>query len=64
MHSLTSALDGSEWSASCPSHFTPRVRAPGTCWIGGWVHVYVNFKWSYLTGCNKNTFLLNVQVQI
>jgi len=24
MYSLTSALYGGEWSASCPSHFTPR----------------------------------------
>jgi hypothetical protein len=37
MHSLTSALEGGEWSASCPSHFTPRERAPVTHWIGGWV---------------------------
>jgi hypothetical protein len=29
-HSLTSALDG-------PARFTPRERAPGTHWIGGWV---------------------------
>jgi hypothetical protein len=36
-HSLTSALDGSEWSASRPSRFTPRERAPGTHRIGGWV---------------------------
>jgi hypothetical protein len=26
---LTSALDGSEWSASRPDPFTPGVRAPG-----------------------------------
>jgi hypothetical protein len=31
----TSALDGGEWSASHPGHFTPRERAPGTHWIGG-----------------------------
>jgi hypothetical protein len=37
MHSLTSVLDGGEQSASCPSHFTPRERAPVTHWIGGWV---------------------------
>jgi hypothetical protein len=37
MHSLTSVLDGGEWSSSCPGHFTPRERAPGTHWIGGWV---------------------------
>jgi hypothetical protein len=26
-----------EWSASRPGRFTPRERAPGTHWIGGWV---------------------------
>jgi hypothetical protein len=36
-HSLTSALDGGEWSVSRPCCFTPRERAPGTHWIGGWV---------------------------
>jgi hypothetical protein len=36
-HSLTSALDGCEWSASRPGRFTPRERDPGTHWIGGWV---------------------------
>jgi hypothetical protein len=36
-HSLTSALDGSEWSASRPGRFTPRERAPCTHWIGDWV---------------------------
>jgi hypothetical protein len=35
--SLTSALGGGEWSASHPSRFTPRVRAPGTHWIRAWV---------------------------
>jgi hypothetical protein len=34
---LTSALDGGEWSASCPDRFTHRERAPDTYWIGGWV---------------------------
>jgi hypothetical protein len=34
---LTSALDGGEWSASRPGRFTPRERAPGTHWIGGWL---------------------------
>jgi hypothetical protein len=34
---LTSALDGGEWSASRSDRFTPRERAPGTHWIGGWV---------------------------
>jgi hypothetical protein len=36
-HSLTSALDGGEWSASRPGRFTPRERAPGTHWIGSWM---------------------------
>jgi hypothetical protein len=34
---LASPLDGDEWSASRPGRFTPRERAPGTNWIGGWV---------------------------
>jgi hypothetical protein len=34
---LTSALVGSEWSASRPGRFTPKERAPGTHWIRGWV---------------------------
>jgi hypothetical protein len=34
---LTSALVGVEWSASRPGRFTPREKAPGTHWIGGWV---------------------------
>jgi hypothetical protein len=37
MHSLTSALDGSEWSGSHLSYFTPREGDPATLWIGGWV---------------------------
>jgi hypothetical protein len=36
-YSLTSALDGGEWSASRPGRFTTRERGPGTHWIGGWV---------------------------
>jgi hypothetical protein len=39
---LTSALDGSEWSASRPGRFTPRERVPGTNWIGGWVYHYTH----------------------
>jgi hypothetical protein len=30
------ALDGGEWSASRPSHFTPGKRALDPHWIGGW----------------------------
>jgi hypothetical protein len=36
-HSLTSVLDGGEWSASCPGRFTLWERAFGIHWIGGWV---------------------------
>jgi hypothetical protein len=31
------ALAVDEWSSSLPGHFTPRERALGTYWIGGWV---------------------------
>jgi hypothetical protein len=34
---ITSALAGSEWSASRPGRFTSGERAPGTHWMGGWV---------------------------
>jgi hypothetical protein len=34
---LTSALDGGEWLASRPGHFTPREKGPGIRWMGGWV---------------------------
>jgi hypothetical protein len=34
---LTSALDGGEWWASRTGRFTPRERAAGIHWIGGWV---------------------------
>jgi hypothetical protein len=34
---LTLALVGGEWSASRLCRFTPRERAHGTHWIGGWV---------------------------
>jgi hypothetical protein len=36
-HSLTSALDGGEWSASRPGHFIPMESATRTHLIGGWV---------------------------
>jgi hypothetical protein len=36
-HTLTSAVDGGDWSASRPGRFTPRERAPIIHWIGGWV---------------------------
>jgi hypothetical protein len=36
-HSLTSALNGGDWSALRPGPFIPRERAPGTRCIGGYV---------------------------
>jgi hypothetical protein len=36
-NSLTSALDGGEWSASGPCRFTPRERAPDNHLTGVWV---------------------------
>jgi hypothetical protein len=35
--SLTSALDGGEWSASRYGRFTPRERDPCTHRVGGWM---------------------------
>jgi hypothetical protein len=37
LNSLASALNGDEWLASRPGRFTPKERAPGIHWIGGWV---------------------------
>jgi hypothetical protein len=34
---LPSALHVGGWLASHPGHYTPRGRAPGIHWIGGWV---------------------------
>jgi hypothetical protein len=34
---ITSAVDGGDWSASSPDHFTSRERAPYILWIGGWM---------------------------
>jgi hypothetical protein len=31
------AVDEGEWLLSRPGRFTPKERAPGTQWIGGWV---------------------------
>jgi hypothetical protein len=36
-HSLTSALDGGEWSDSRPGRLTPKEGTSRTRWIGGWV---------------------------
>jgi hypothetical protein len=35
-HSLTSALDRGERSASHPGHIILKERGPGTHWIGNW----------------------------
>jgi hypothetical protein len=39
---LNSALDGGEVVSVTPQpHFTPREKAPGTHWTGGWVGLRV-----------------------
>jgi hypothetical protein len=43
---LTSALYGGVWPASRLGRFTPRVRAPGTHWIGGLVGPRAGLDWS------------------
>jgi hypothetical protein len=50
---LSSALDGGDWSASCPSCFTFRQRAHANNWIGGWVGSRPS-----LTTVEKRKFLL------
>jgi hypothetical protein len=37
LHTLTSTLDGGDWSASRASRFTLREKSPGAHWVGGWV---------------------------
>jgi hypothetical protein len=37
LHAFALTIDGGEWLASRSGCFTPRERAPGTHWIGGWV---------------------------
>jgi hypothetical protein len=50
---LTSALVGGESSASFPYSFTPKERARGARWIGGWVDPSASLddmeKWKFLT---------------
>jgi hypothetical protein len=54
-HFFTSALDGGEWSASRPGRYTPRERAPGTLWIGGWVDpTYLKQNHVYISPVTKN----------
>jgi hypothetical protein len=58
---FTSVLDEGEWPALRPSRFTPRDKAPGTHWIGGWVgpraslDVAVKRKIPALTGTRTTT---------
>lgn len=48
--SLTSALDGAEWSGSGPGRFNPGEIGYGTHWTGGWVGI----SRSGLRGVEKN----------
>jgi hypothetical protein len=56
---LTSALIGGEWSASRPGRFTPRKRAPGINWIGGWVGTRTG-----LNDVEKTKFLLSPGLEL
>jgi hypothetical protein len=47
-----SALDGGEWSASRPVHFTPGEMAPCTLWIGGWVGTRAGL-WTKENSCQE-----------
>jgi hypothetical protein len=49
---LTSTTAGGKWSAPLPGPFTPKERAPGTHWIGGWVDPRAG-----LDDVDKRTFL-------
>jgi hypothetical protein len=53
MHSLSSALDGREWSALRPGRFTPRERAPGTHWIEGCIRNGNKIMTSELSGGSR-----------
>jgi hypothetical protein len=60
-HSLTSAVDGDEWSASRLIHLTPRERTPSIHEIGGWVFLHESLSpycaQLFLTGCMKTNDL-------
>jgi hypothetical protein len=53
---LTSKLAGREWSASCPCHFTPGERAPGTHWIGAGLDDVEKGKFLTLPGLELRPF--------
>jgi len=53
MHSMISALDGGERSASRPDRLTPKERAPGTHWIGGWVGPGATFQKLFQSSTNS-----------
>jgi hypothetical protein len=52
---LTTALLRGEWSPSCPCHFTPGERAPGTIWIGGWIGLDDMEKLKFVTLPDSNS---------
>jgi hypothetical protein len=58
---LTSSLDGGEWSASWPGHFSSKERATFIHWIWGWVEHRVGLdifeKRKCLSAENKLMFL-------
>jgi len=65
---LTSPLDGGEWSALCPGHFTSRERAPSTHWIEGWVDprailMVLNFQAQYPKMSSSSASRVGQQVE-
>jgi hypothetical protein len=59
--SLTLALDEGEWSASCSCRFTPRERAPGSHWIGGWMSLRIGLNG---VGNRKSCTIINHMVEV
>jgi hypothetical protein len=55
---LTSALAGSEWSASSPGRFTPEEKSPGTHWIGCWMDPIAVDPIAGLDDMEKRKFLI------
>jgi hypothetical protein len=54
---LTSALDGMNGQRHAPATLYPRVKDPGTHWIGGWV----GLSWSGHTGLRKNLYVPGIE---
>ena len=51
LHSLILALEGSEWSTSCPSHFTPGTE-PLHPLYSGQLFIWWNFNLKWIINCD------------